>query len=392
MLDDGSESWCPTDSRPCIWLTDNATVTTTYTLPNGVNLRFEIDYELDERYISTDWTRIYYNCNGIQGLLFEVSTSQSNANVDTPYLGRNYPHYLPNVLCDNVPSISITIQQNVEDTSFGKYFNFEKACMYADTRSPSTSLSQTPTHVPTKSTNKPTKITNHPAGSPSMIPSTFPSELPTNNPTSITDEMTIIRTELPSQIPSQIPSQTPSQTPLHVSPSQSPSIPNIPMNESSNNSKLSEFIPWMITGIVAVCFMVTCSGLICFCVYARKQNQPKIETIPNVSNTDAGITNNNSNHQPHTSDTLSAVAKIALPLSPKMNQDKMIICDTNNIEIIEESKSIELIYDDFEITNNNTNGNDNTSGEHSPTISASTQIAKNEGIVSIKNFKTSQNN
>ena len=186
----GPGSWCPTISNDCVWLLNDQQVTTIYSVMNAEDLRFEIDYKIDVAYSFNDYTRIYYNCDGIERLLFEVSTSRFNANINTTYFGRNNPYYLPKIYCDNVSRIFIRIEQNIF-TSQQKYFNFENACIYGfiGTRSPTIITdvpSMSPSSTPTESTGIPTMTPSLPTSTPSIEPTMEPTDMtlqPTIEPT-----------------------------------------------------------------------------------------------------------------------------------------------------------------------------------------------------------------
>ena len=202
-----SQSYCPNTGN-CVYLQNTEGTTQTYNVNNGVNLRFEIDYELDVLYGNSDRTEIYYNCDGTKRLLYTVRRSNNNADLDNPY--RDIPIPLPGQYCDQVSSVAISIEQTIVSTGT-KYFNFQNACIYGDTSfSPTLNPSKTPSKTPTMNPSKtptmtPTKKTRTPTGTPTE----------NTNPPTMTPSMTpsLSPTKTPSVKPTESPSQTPTMTP-----------------------------------------------------------------------------------------------------------------------------------------------------------------------------------
>ena len=201
--------YCPNlNTGYCVFLVNTEGVTATYNVNNGKNLRFEIDYELDELYGSSDRTEIYYNCDGTKRFLYSVSQSKRNANINTEY--RKNPVPLPAQYCDQVSSVAISIEQTrVNDSII--YFNFQNACIYGDTISPTLVPTNDPTNDPTY----------RPSDHPTMEPTVIPTKMPTITPT-----------KLPTKDPTNNPTYTPSENPT-MEPT------NDPTNDPTSNPTLS---------------------------------------------------------------------------------------------------------------------------------------------------------
>ena len=228
----GTPGYCPnTNTGRCVYLINTEGATATYNVNNGINLRFEIDYELDESYVGSDRTEIYYNCDGTKRLLYSVRQSNNNANINTEY--RNNPTPLPAQYCDQVSSVAISIEQTIVNGG-PKYFNFQNACIYGDTLSPTLNPSKTPTKIPTLNPSKtptisptgtPTETTNPPTTNPSMTPTASPTKTPTVSPTispSQTPTMTPTKNTInPTTTPTKDPTVTSDPT---LSPTQGPTV------------------------------------------------------------------------------------------------------------------------------------------------------------------------
>ena len=150
----GDGPFCPNENEKCLIIFGNGSVSGFYNMLNKYTILFEIDYELDYEYTSTDKTEIFYNCNGTDILGYTVSNSSGNAVLNVPYLNAGF--LLPPI-CENNGNIIITIKQ----TGSGVFFNFDEMCLTAGVPTPT--LSQSPsksTETPSNSpTNAPTDVT-----------------------------------------------------------------------------------------------------------------------------------------------------------------------------------------------------------------------------------------
>ena len=191
-------------------------------------------------------------------------------------------------------------------------FNIEAICDDSNgnlfCRPPGSTI--TPTKSPTKS----------PTSTPTIIPTSTPSISPTISPTI---SPSITPTKNPTKTPTITPSSTPS-VPSTISPSRATLDPSIsPIQTivistnnimSANSLSISRLLPWILTGIIGALCVITFMAIICYFMYNKKNRS--IQDVKDIK-------------------TINSLKPQIEPVSPT----------TDDLELTQESHSIELMYD-----------------------------------------------
>ena len=155
-------TFCPNypDRGTCLGIVNNAQIIGRYDMSNKYSISFDIDYELDFLYASTDKTEIFYNCNGTDILGLTISVPNNNAILNVAYKNKGFE--LPSI-CDDNNNITIVIKQT--STVSNIIFNFDEMCIRGDDKMPTISPSMLPTSSPTSSPSvSPIMRTNNETG------------------------------------------------------------------------------------------------------------------------------------------------------------------------------------------------------------------------------------
>ena len=257
-----------------------------------------------------------------------------------------------------------------------------------------------PTLVPTMTTSSPVILTSDPTYSPTII-SLSPTYLPTKTPittSSIVTTNSPIKTTQTQETSTNIPTISPTISPTN--------------NDAFvDNHNVSQYIPWIITGFVGICCMLTCITFVFFCVYIRSQTTLKTHVsdasvvsttqisgsqydnnshdhidLPQIHNYQGSTDNinivyiNDTNHNENIDKFPTIVDDLALPMSTSMR-----VATPKHNKIIEPSKSVEMLYDPNMAISPNTNAGDDDNnykyGELSPAMSTISNRIKHEGII-----------